>query len=100
MVDCGCGSTIRFLQSTIHPPPSSPPPHPRFYERSASSRAKHKVDGANQTPPRPDEVHLEWLLHVQDRKRDKHPDRDHLLQDLELPQRHGRIADPVGRDLE
>src|SRR6185369_4157746 len=48
----------------------------------------------------PQVVPLERLVHVENRKRHEHRQRDDLLQDLELAQRHLGVADAVARHLD
>ena len=62
--------------------------------------AKHKVHRAHQTQPRPQEIELGRLVHVKDRKGKEHRERDDLLQDLELPQGQGRVADAIRGHLQ
>jgi hypothetical protein len=63
-------------------------------------RTEHEVDRAEETKHRPEIVELERLPHVQDGKGDEDPQRDDLLQHLELPEGELGIADPVGRHLQ
>src|SRR5690242_18848170 len=66
----------------------------------ATSGPEHEIDRAEQTAPRPHEVHLEGLLHVQDRERYEDRERDDLLDDLELPEIERAVPDAVRRHLQ
>jgi hypothetical protein len=50
--------------------------------RAQASPAKHEINGTQQAQPGPQKVQFDRLLHVKDRERDEHAERDRFLQDL------------------
>src|SRR5215471_21067133 len=80
---------------------SGPPkggPYVRYWPERL--RAKDEVDGAHQTQSRPEEIELDRLLHVEDRERHEHAERDDLLHDLQLREIEHGVANPIGRHLQ
>jgi hypothetical protein len=65
-----------------------------------NSGAEHEVRRADQAQRRPQIVEFQRLVHVKDRKRHEHAERDDFLQDLELGQGHRSVADAVGGNLD
>lgn len=62
--------------------------------------AKDKERGTQQADPCPQVVQRDLLFHVQDGKRHEHRQRDDLLKNLELPQRHDLMTDAIGGHLD
>jgi len=58
--------------------------------------AKNEGDRRADTAGGPQIVQLQGLLHGEHREPHEYREYDHLLQDLELPEIHRRVADPVG----
>ena len=56
---------------------------------------EHEIDRTDQAEPRPEEVQLHRLLHVEHRKRDEHNQRDRFLQHLQLGELEGLESDAV-----
>src|SRR5687767_9466830 len=76
------------------------PSHPRirtFWTKD--SVPKDEVHSPAEAESRPQEVQPDRLLNIEERERHEHRQRDHLLEDLQLPQLQLRVADAVGRDL-
>jgi hypothetical protein len=61
---------------------------------------EYEIHSAEDTQRRPEIVELQRLADVEQYEWHEHAERDHLLQDLELRQRHDGIADAVARDLQ
>ena len=59
-------------------------------------RTEDEIDGPHEAQAGPEEIELDRLLHVEDREGDEHGERDDLLQDLQLRQLQGGVADPIG----
>src|SRR5260221_10755816 len=68
--------------------------------RLYASAAEHEVKRAQHAQPRPEEIELHRLLHIEQRERDEDRERDHLLQDFELRERQRAEADAVRRHLQ
>ena len=61
---------------------------------------KDKIDRSQKAQAGPEEIEAQRLAHVKDGEGDEDGEGDHLLEDLQLPQVHYRIAQAVGRDLD
>jgi hypothetical protein len=73
----------------------------QFDRAPAASGPKDEVDGRHEAQSRPQVVPLQWLVHVQHRKRHEDRERDDFLRNLQLRQRVASgVADPVGRHLQ
>ena len=62
--------------------------------------AKDKERGPQQAYPCPQVVQRDLLFHVQDREGNEHRQRDDLLKNLELPQRHDLMTNAIGGHLD
>src|SRR5687767_15141089 len=63
-------------------------------------RSEHEKHRAEDAETRPKEIELQWLSHIEPRKRHEHQESDHFLHDLELTERKCSRADAVCRDLQ
>ena len=64
----------------------------RGYVEVKEASAKHEVDRSKQAQPRPEEVQVHRLPHVQDGEGHEHGQRDHLLRDFQLRQRDAQLT--------
>jgi hypothetical protein len=84
-VNNGCNGVPRGLTGTFGLP---------------SSPSEHEVGRADQAEPGPKVIELDRLMHVKHCEGHEHRECNHFLQDLQLRERHRRVADAVSRHLQ
>src|SRR5436190_15238069 len=68
--------------------------------RRSRSAAEHEIHRTHDTQRRPEVVELERLVHVEQRERDEHEERDRFLDDLQLREAELAEADAIRGNLE
>src|ERR1019366_3810543 len=74
--------------------------HSSLLHLRRSRAPEDEVHRSHQAPRRPQVIQLRRLLHVVHRKRHEDPDRNHFLQNLQLPEREHRVSDAIRRHLQ
>ena len=62
--------------------------------------SEHEVNGAEQAESRPQKIEGDRLPHVDDGERHEDAQRDDLLNDLQLRERHHPVAQSIGGNLQ
>src|SRR4051812_8010378 len=81
-------------------PPMNVPQTPSMWICTGCSTPENEIHRADQTQTCVQIIQRELLVHVNDRKRHEHQQRDYFLQDLELRQRQHGNSNTVGGHLQ